>query len=484
MIHRSLLLISLFLLMFGVTVSAQDDLIQIAQWAEDAEASSQYTDDSWSAERATGSPNVFACEDNADAWASFTYDGEESLTVYFDDEVIPTQLNIYQTLTPGAITAIELIPEDDDDDAVLFPVADQSDDCPSILSVNFPDDLPETIGVTIYMNQALVGYWNEIDAVELVGLVEGDEDDAQESSLEEADFEVDYRIFSVDLDMDDAETGGKGNADTTANTSGDYDVEWGRDVTCQGGGTIENGLEVSIIQQRAGNQYRVTAIGIGGFDPVLAVSLRGAYNNALCNDDSGDASSYSANLPTTGQVDSSPRSSQVVFDLNSAQTFEDVSIVVGGFGGSSGEFVLIVEGMFASSADGAGDPMALALSPALFESGVDPSAYMISVVGAFDPLIRVLDGDYQEILDNNGVPILCDDAGNERLCWGESSALTSSYVSRSQNRQLGGGQFDAMLTTPFSAEEVGLFVNYVMTSYGSTEGDYVVAFHLGIAGED
>jgi|GEM_PF-4327023 len=292
----------------------------------------------------------------------------------------------------------------------------------------------------------------------------------------DGDFELTVEAIGKGGDDDDDD-------DDDDDSSGDYDVDWGRDVECRDGDEIEAGVELTIVQQRSGNQYRVTAIGIDGFDPVLAVMLTGDYDDALCNDNDSEAATYSADLPTTGDVDTSRDSAQVIFNLNSSNAFENVSVVVAGEGGSSGEFVLIIEGMYASSADGAGDPMSLAISPALIESGVDPSVYMISVVNAFDPLIYLADSSLGQIEDNDGNPILCDDAGSSSLCWGESESLVGSYVSRSQNRQLGGGQYDSMLTLAVDEDLAGFYFNYVMTSYGSTEGDYVVAFHMGVEAE-
>ena len=466
-------------------ISAQDDLIQMTQWADEAESSSQYGDDSWSADQATGRPDVRACEDNVEAWASEGYEGEESLTLFYDDAVIPAQVNIYQTLAPGAIIGLEIIPEDGDD-PIRFDLSDPSDECPSTLSINLPDDLPEANGVTILFDMSIVNNWNEIDAVELVGLVEGDEDDEDESSIESGRYEDEFEVFEVD-----ARPPGKGERnnddddddDNDNDSSSNFDGDWGRDITCRDGDNIESGVELAVIQQRTGNTYRITAIGIDGFNPVLGVMLSGDYDNAICNDDDGEAATYSADLPTTGSVDADRSSSQVIFNLNSNNAFEDVSIVVGGSGGSSGEFVLIIEGMFASSADGIGDPMSLTISPALYESSVDPTAYMISVVLSFDPLMFMVNGDFEQINDNDGIPISCDDAGSGS-CWGDSDDLSGSFVSRSGNRQLGGGNLDSMINFPLESGFVGGFLNLVYTSFGSTEGDYIVAYHLGVEAED
>ncbi|PJF26120.1 MAG: hypothetical protein CUN53_09315, partial [Phototrophicales bacterium] len=45
----------------------------------------------------------------------------------------------------------------------------------------------------------------------------------------------------------------------------------GLSVTCDNGASFENGVEVIVNQMRTGFTYRATAVGIGGFDPVLAV---------------------------------------------------------------------------------------------------------------------------------------------------------------------------------------------------------------------
>lgn len=478
---KLVILSSICFSLMGIVVAQDDDLIQIAQWARRAEASSQYADDSWSADQATGRPDVSACGDDSSAWASEDYDTEEEwLSISFREAVIPTQLNIYQSYNPGSIIAIAIIPANGDDAIIFDSLEDNSAECPSIFSINLPDDLPESDTVIILLNQTLVNDWNEIDAVELVGLIEGDSSDAEESSIENDDY-PEYAVFSVSVGNSPSSSRGD-SPSSSRNTDRDYDVEWGRDVSCEDGNSIENGIELTAVQQRAGNQYRITVIGIDGFDPILAVMLSGDYSDALCSDDDEEAAEYSADLPSTGQVNASGLNSQVLFNLNSSNTFENVSIVMGGFDGANGEFIVVVEGMFAGSADGLGDPFSLNLSPALYESGVTPTAYMIAVTGSFDPLLFLVDGEYNTMEDGDGVPVVCDDAGNDNLCWGEHANMSRSYISRSNDRQLPGGSLDAMLSIEVPENWVGSFFNYMMAGNEST-GDYIAVFHLGIAGE-
>lgn len=263
----------------------------------------------------------------------------------------------------------------------------------------------------------------------------------------------------------------------TDNGDGD-EIPYARALECDNGVEILNGVELTIVQQRAGNQYRITVVGIDGFDPVLAVTDQN--NNGLCNDDSEEAADYIADLPTTGEVDSSSLNSQVLYTLNSSEDFSDISVVVGGFAGQGGEFLVIVEGMFASELDGAGDPFSLFVSPALIDSDVLPTGYMISVVAGFDPLMALVDADLNVLEDEDGNPVACDDAGNDSLCWGDHFDLSSYYVSRSSNRVLGGNFLDSMMTIPVTEDFIGGFLNFIMRG-NNTEGDYVAVFHLGTA---
>ena len=74
----------------------------------------------------------------------------------------------------------------------------------------------------------------------------------------------------------------------------------GMSVTCDDGTSFSNGVEVIAHQMRVGYTYTATAIGLNGFDPVLAV-LDAQTGQGLCNDDSDSAASYAVDLPSTGQ---------------------------------------------------------------------------------------------------------------------------------------------------------------------------------------
>lgn len=144
----------------------------VLQWASKASATSEYTPDAWNAAQATGEPNSFGCGDIGTAWASATGTGVDDLTVYFEEAVLPVELNIYQTYNPGAITGVDLLPAEGSKPIPVPDSADPGTECPGVLKLDLTqmDDLLMIQGVVIHLDQTLTGSWNEIDAVELVGV--------------------------------------------------------------------------------------------------------------------------------------------------------------------------------------------------------------------------------------------------------------------------------------------------------------------------
>lgn len=259
----------------------------------------------------------------------------------------------------------------------------------------------------------------------------------------------------------------------------------GFSVTCDNGSSFDNGIEVTISQLRTGFSYRATAIGINGFDPVLAV-LSTQSGRGLCDDDNTNASSYAADLPTTGRVPASNLSAQVDFTPPNTGNFADVSLVVGGYGNQSGEFILILEGMGVTSGDGAGDPFSINLTTGMVDSGVPLTVYMLARDTSLDPTIYRADSSLTAITDQSGNVIGCDDAGNADLCWGESVDLSSSSLTI-QGGSLPGGPYDAMLNMIISgialnSDRSQNYFNLLMTSSptNATTGQYVLAFHIGM----
>lgn len=143
--------------------------IILSQWAMQAEASSEYGRPSWSAARATGAPDVQACRDDARAWASARGNGIAWLELYYSEAVFATEVRIYQTLGRGGIVRVLLLDEDGGEHLV-WEGTEQVQPCPGVLTVSLSRASYLTNGVRIELDESRTGFWNEIDAVELVGM--------------------------------------------------------------------------------------------------------------------------------------------------------------------------------------------------------------------------------------------------------------------------------------------------------------------------
>lgn len=324
-------------------------------------------------------------------------------------------------------------------------------------------------------------------------LQEADEDDGGEVALENLELPADgvYLIgvlFTSDNNVDfevslDGDSGGGGNNNNRNRGGGD-----GLDVECEDGTVVENGVQL-IINMRANFNYTVTAVGVDGFDPAIAVGTVDDLGLS-CSDDSRDAEDFEADLPTTGRVRSSDTSAQVVFSHN-IDDFANISIVTGSANGDSGDFVLIVEGLAVTSADGAGDPYVVQLTPNMTTAAVPMTIYMLGAERALDPFVSwVTDFEnFEFFTDNDGNPIYCDDGGNANTCWGDSDSLDGSSVSTSGG-DVDGDDFDSMLSVDLSGfadldfEGDGpFFLDFVLGSYNqSSTGNYVAVFHFGVGG--
>ncbi len=146
----------------------------IEQWAVAAEASSQYTDDSWSAQQATGAPDTPEAGDNATAWAAAAADDQvETLALVFEQPVNPTAIEIYESFNPGAVTQIEVLDPNTDEWVVVW--SGEADTVGQELAVFSPvltavDFVTDQVRLTI--DEPAIAGWNEIDAVKLIGVTE------------------------------------------------------------------------------------------------------------------------------------------------------------------------------------------------------------------------------------------------------------------------------------------------------------------------
>lgn len=143
----------------------------VLQWAVNAEASSQYTDTSWSAMQATGEPDTLECGDNSTAWASSSSIGVDWLELTFETAVYVQEIHIYQTYNPDQVVLVELRTPEGEYVSVYetIPLSITDYACPYVLFIPLDGSvIADGVRVTVDQSQLNVG-WNEIDAVQLIG---------------------------------------------------------------------------------------------------------------------------------------------------------------------------------------------------------------------------------------------------------------------------------------------------------------------------
>lgn len=144
--------------------------VVLTQWAIKAEASSRYAAPDWSPARATGEPDVQACADDPRAWASARGNGLEWLQLRYARAVYATEVRVYQTLGPGAIVRVHLMDEGGGQQLV-WEGTDTSGVCPGVFTVSFPRTQHPVVGVRIELDESRTGFWNQIDAAALIGML-------------------------------------------------------------------------------------------------------------------------------------------------------------------------------------------------------------------------------------------------------------------------------------------------------------------------
>jgi hypothetical protein len=139
------------------------------QWASEASASSSYGSD-YGPDGATGAPDVEGCQDSTNAWASSDPNGLETLELRYAKPVAAVQVNVHQNHQPGYVSKIELLDQNGAAIVVYTAKPALNATCPLVLSATFDQTATLIAGVRLTIDQRSGANWNEIDAVELVGV--------------------------------------------------------------------------------------------------------------------------------------------------------------------------------------------------------------------------------------------------------------------------------------------------------------------------
>jgi hypothetical protein len=146
------------------------------QWAADATASSEYGNPDWAAVQATGAPDTLVeeCADLPTAWASAGSDTVEWIELRYNLPVLPTEVNIVQTHSPDQVVKVELVDLMGTYHQIYTGEPENRwGECPYTLSIPVEGADYQVDAVKVTIDQSVIPTtWNEIDAVELVGVPE------------------------------------------------------------------------------------------------------------------------------------------------------------------------------------------------------------------------------------------------------------------------------------------------------------------------
>lgn len=138
---------------------------ELRQWAISATASSEYSPTDYSAMQATGAPDTPGCGDYPTAWAPLGGESDpEWLELRYENAVRATGVVVYETLEGGFVFEVDAM----DPDGVRHVVwtGEDSTPCGGRFTVTWPETAFDVVGVRV---STAAPFWEEVDAVELVG---------------------------------------------------------------------------------------------------------------------------------------------------------------------------------------------------------------------------------------------------------------------------------------------------------------------------
>jgi hypothetical protein len=146
---------------------------QIRRTAAAPRATPQEADRPWGPEQAIGEPNVPRAADDGRAWASRSPDGQDEwLELRYNTPVNASQVAIYESFNPGAVSAVT-VTDAQGNNYLVFTGPDPSRGFDmAVLVVDLPRPIT-IVSVRIEIASKDIPGWNEIDAVGLVDATTG-----------------------------------------------------------------------------------------------------------------------------------------------------------------------------------------------------------------------------------------------------------------------------------------------------------------------
>jgi len=138
------------------------------QWASQVRGfSTQYTAQSWAADRVLGAPDVFPANgDNSNAWASLGADDkDEWIEVGYAQPTRISAVEVFETFNPGAISAIELVTASGQRITAYQGSPAARGQAANKLHADVACTDEPIVAVNVRLASTKVAGWNELDAI-------------------------------------------------------------------------------------------------------------------------------------------------------------------------------------------------------------------------------------------------------------------------------------------------------------------------------
>lgn len=329
---------------------------------------------------------------------------------------------------------------------------------------------------------------------------------------------------------------------TAADTSVTATLEQADDgtltVTCADGTMINSGIRFQLPPLNAENQYRVTAIGSGEYNPGLAIFT--SDDTGVCYGDTPGAETYTALLPEGNYV-ASNRTAQAVLPADtrylivggtSEPPAGTVAVIIEGFAyaanaeatetptvlldptqqfataqaaatqtfsvlesamtqTASAEQIFLTQTAVAAQPEATlppdavlespqmmGDTFGVQVSPGMADAASSVFVYMIAAERTLNPLLAWVDDTNTVLRDAQARLVMCDDAGVPLRCQEQLPPLSGYQLTLANNLIVPGFTPDAALRLPIGEDDAGEMLRVVATTPDNTSGAYVLVVTL------
>lgn len=241
------------------------------------------------------------------------------------------------------------------------------------------------------------------------------------------------------------------------------DGEAGVILTCEGQPVFENGLRIGFPHAPAGG-LQLLILNDAIEAPVVAVV-----------DEAGDGWCYGlrgGGDPAELFLPSMLSPFAFASGTRAPVMSEGSSLIVGG---TAAEWILVVDGAAIEAAEDFLPMIELPLSPRQIDPDFLPAFYAVGASNTFNPMLTQVDESLEVVIDAEGQPRQCDNAGQSEGCWGSSSLLEGYYIVNAEGMRLLLTNVDTMLRPPL---EDAVPLRLAVSSGDESTGPFVMVIHL------